>query len=135
MNHILPNFKLMDFSNCLLCFRFIEEEHLHQPKLVVIVGVIGLLVNTLGLGLLYEHGGHSHSSLTSNHDTLVHLADRDDNENNSFMYKDQVRAVRGLFIYYLTIYQKRNFFLLSLLKVPHRLLKSRAMVIHTTHRK
>lgn len=78
----------------MLFFRFIEEEHLHQPKLVVIVGVIGLLVNTLGLGLLYEHGGHSHSSLTSNHDTLVQLADRSDNENNSYMYKDQLSTVR-----------------------------------------
>lgn len=59
----------------------------------MIVGVIGLLVNTLGLGLLYEHGGHSHSNLTANHDTLVQLADKDDNENNSFVYQDRARQV------------------------------------------
>lgn len=74
------------------CKRFIEVEHIHEPGLLVLVGVIGLLVNILGLGLLYEHGGHSHKSLTANHDTLMHLADKDDNENNSFMYQEQ-RAV------------------------------------------
>lgn len=52
-------------------------------------------MNTLGLGLLYEHGGHSHSSLTSNHDTLVHLADRDDNENNSFVYKETTKTTKS----------------------------------------
>lgn len=74
------------------CKRFIEVEHIHEPILLVLVGVIGLIVNVLGLGLLYEHGGHSHKSLTANHDTLMHLADKDDNENNSFMYQEQ-RAV------------------------------------------
>jgi len=68
------------------CKRFIEEEHIHEPKLILIVGVIGLLVNTLGLGLLYQHGGgHSHSTVIANHD-------KNDNENNSFMFQDQVRS-------------------------------------------
>lgn len=35
------------------CKRFIEEEHIHEPKLLVVVGVIGLFVNFIGLVLLY----------------------------------------------------------------------------------
>lgn len=34
-------------------FRFIEEEQIHEPKLLLIVGCIGLLVNVIGLLLLY----------------------------------------------------------------------------------
>lgn len=75
------------------CKRFLEEEHIHEPQWLLMVGVIGLLVNILGLGLLYEHGGHSHKNLTANHDTLVQLAGKDDNENNSFIYQEQVRQV------------------------------------------
>lgn len=33
--------------------RFIEEEQIHEPKLLVIVGALGLLVNVIGLCLLY----------------------------------------------------------------------------------
>lgn len=34
-------------------FRFIEEETIHEPELLVTVGAIGLLVNIIGLCLLY----------------------------------------------------------------------------------
>uniref|UniRef100_U5EVT6 Putative solute carrier family 30 zinc transporter n=1 Tax=Corethrella appendiculata TaxID=1370023 RepID=U5EVT6_9DIPT len=71
------------------CKRFIEEEHIHNPELLVIVGVIGLLVNIIGLFLLYEHGGHGHSHgglSTHSHNKLAHLAATDDNENNSFFH-------------------------------------------------
>jgi len=37
----------------LICFRFIEEEPIHEPELLVIVGALGLLVNVIGLCLLY----------------------------------------------------------------------------------
>lgn len=40
------------------CKRFIEEEHIHEPKLLVIVGVIGLIVNIVGLALLYGKNYH-----------------------------------------------------------------------------
>ncbi|XP_052893207.1 proton-coupled zinc antiporter SLC30A1 isoform X1 [Anopheles moucheti] len=72
------------------CKRFIEVEHIHEPELLIAVGVIGLLVNLLGLCLLHKHGsghiGHSHglpqtkqiSNLGSN---------ADDNEDKSFMYQ------------------------------------------------
>lgn len=35
------------------CKRFIEMEETHEPKLLVIVGVIGLLINVIGLFLLF----------------------------------------------------------------------------------
>lgn len=35
------------------CKRFIEKEEIHNPQLLLIVGVIGLLVNVIGLFLLY----------------------------------------------------------------------------------
>ena len=86
------------------CKRFIEMEPIHEPKLLVIVGVIGLLVNVVGLVLLFgelewtrqrirgtrnkmsffaEHGGHhGHShGLTRNHSKLAQLADIDEDEN------------------------------------------------------
>lgn len=34
-------------------FRFIEEETIHEPELLVTVGVLGLVVNGIGLCLLY----------------------------------------------------------------------------------
>lgn len=76
------------------CKRFIEEEHIHEPQLLVVVGVIGLLVNVIGLFLLYDHGGsahgHSHGGLTGSHNKLTRLANvNDDNENNSFIYPNQ----------------------------------------------
>ncbi|KAJ2950361.1 hypothetical protein O0L34_g8602 [Tuta absoluta] len=43
--------------------RFVEREEIDQPKLLVVVGVVGLIVNIVGLFLFHEHGsshGHSH---------------------------------------------------------------------------
>uniref|UniRef100_A0A8D8LKA6 Zinc/cadmium resistance protein n=1 Tax=Cacopsylla melanoneura TaxID=428564 RepID=A0A8D8LKA6_9HEMI len=45
------------------CKRFIEVEPIHDPKLIVVVGALGLLVNVIGLLLFHSHGvshGHSH---------------------------------------------------------------------------
>lgn len=76
------------------CKRFIEEEEIHEPELLVIVGTLGLVVNVIGLCLLYEHGGahgHSHGSgLTRNHSRLTQLANNDDNEDgDDFTYEKQ----------------------------------------------
>ncbi|XP_032310366.1 zinc transporter 1 [Drosophila ananassae] len=77
------------------CKRFIEEEPIHQPELLVIVGALGLLVNVIGLCLLYEHGGHhghSHGGgLTRNHSRLTELANMDegDDEQNDYSYEKQ----------------------------------------------
>lgn len=76
------------------CKRFIEEEQIHEPKLLVTVGCIGLLVNIIGLVLLYEHGGshgHSHGLSGGGHNKLTELGNTDDNENNSFMYQSQTQ--------------------------------------------
>lgn len=39
--------------------RFYEPESIHDPKMILYVGVMGLIVNLLGLCLFHEHG-HSH---------------------------------------------------------------------------
>ncbi|KAJ6218674.1 hypothetical protein RDWZM_004486 [Blomia tropicalis] len=41
--------------------RFVDPEKLHNPLLVLVVGVIGLIVNIIGLFLFHDHG-HSHAS-------------------------------------------------------------------------
>lgn len=41
--------------------RFIEFEVIHNPKLLVAVGSLGLLLNIIGLFLFHDHGGHGHS--------------------------------------------------------------------------
>lgn len=73
------------------CKRFIEIEPIHEPKLIVIVGFIGLLVNLIGLLLFHDHGGHAHShgGMQRNHTRLTQLVSAgasatatDDNEND-----------------------------------------------------
>nr|XP_014099534.1 zinc transporter 1 isoform X2 [Bactrocera oleae] len=83
------------------CKRFIEEEEIHEPKLLVIVGCLGLLVNVIGLCLLYEHGGHhghSHGGgLTRNHSRLTELANIDDGEGEAeFAYEKEKKPVKKL---------------------------------------
>merc|ERR1719414_35613 len=51
--------------------RFYEPEDIHNPRGILIVGALGLLVNLLGLCLFHEHGGHAHSHGHS-HDTGTH---------------------------------------------------------------
>lgn len=65
--------------------RFIEKEEIHEPRLVLVVGAVGLLVNVIGLFLFAEHGashGHSHGGLTRSRNRLTQLAITDDNEND-----------------------------------------------------
>ncbi|XP_049299652.1 zinc transporter 1 [Anopheles funestus] len=75
------------------CKRFIEVEHIHEPELLIAVGVIGLLVNLLGLCLLHKHGsghiGHSHGLSQAKQISGSHgnLGNADDNEDKSFMYQ------------------------------------------------
>jgi len=61
--------------------RFYEAEDIHNPKLILVVGALGLLVNLLGLCLFAEHGGghgHSHGGggkkKPVHHGTHSHLA-------------------------------------------------------------
>lgn len=56
--------------------RFYEAEEIHDPKMILIVGALGLVVNLLGLCLFHEHGGahgHSHGGANKNHGTHSHL--------------------------------------------------------------
>ncbi|XP_046395384.1 zinc/cadmium resistance protein [Ischnura elegans] len=71
------------------CKRFIEIEVIHEPRLIVVVGALGLLVNLIGLCLFHEHGSvhtHSHGGLSHGHNRLSQLVaaggGRDDNEND-----------------------------------------------------
>jgi len=70
--------------------RFYESEDIHNPKLILVVGALGLLVNLLGLCLFAEHGGghgHSHGGggkkKPVHHGTHSHLAALADNGNGS----------------------------------------------------
>jgi len=47
------NSKCFNVTIFLIYYRFIEEEPIHEPELLVIVGALGLLVNVIGLCLLY----------------------------------------------------------------------------------
>ncbi|KAK9496501.1 hypothetical protein O3M35_013198 [Rhynocoris fuscipes] len=67
--------------------RFIKVEEIHEPKLIVVVGSLGLLVNVIGLFLFHDHGtgfhGHSHGALGKSTSRLTHMiAATDDNEND-----------------------------------------------------
>lgn len=77
--------------------RFYEPEPIHDPKLILWVGTMGLVVNLVGLCLFHEHGsshGHSHgisrsvvnipqsandilTFFRSTHSHLTDLADKD----------------------------------------------------------
>ncbi|KAK5643063.1 hypothetical protein RI129_006908 [Pyrocoelia pectoralis] len=67
------------------CKRFIETTEIHDPQLLLTVGVIGLIVNVIGLFLFQEHGGsqHSHGRLSGSRNRLSQLAVTDDNENDA----------------------------------------------------
>lgn len=48
--------------------RLVETEEIHNPILVLIVGVVGLLINVVGLILFHKHGhGHSHGGGVHGH--------------------------------------------------------------------
>ncbi|KAF7414189.1 hypothetical protein HZH68_002678 [Vespula germanica] len=61
------------------CKRFIEVEEIHEAKLLVSVGALGLFVN------LIEHGSsHDHShGISRSHNRLSTLVGTDDNENDN----------------------------------------------------
>lgn len=65
--------------------RFYKPEVIDEPKLILYVGVAGLLVNLIGLFLFREHG-HSHSrghhhSLPTVEEVVLHSMEDDINEN------------------------------------------------------
>lgn len=68
--------------------RFIDLETVHNAQNVLIVGFIGLLVNLVGLLLLYDAGGHGHSHSAGGHShghsKLSQLSSIDDNDDFGF---------------------------------------------------
>jgi len=63
--------------------RFYEMETIHNPRMILYVGVMGLIVNLIGLFLFHEHGsshGHSHGLSRSTHSHLTDLADKEEKE-------------------------------------------------------
>lgn len=64
--------------------RFIDLEEIHHPENVLIVGFIGLLVNLVGLALLYDAGGHGHSHGPK----LSHLSSIDDIVNDDYIFAE-----------------------------------------------
>ncbi|KAK3865168.1 hypothetical protein Pcinc_029211 [Petrolisthes cinctipes] len=71
--------------------RLYETEELHNPQMIFCVGLIGLVINLIGLCLFHEHGhGHSHGPPGqhghSHHEnklsTINALVATDDNEND-----------------------------------------------------
>ncbi len=53
--------------------RMVEPEMIKEPRNVLIVGVIGLVINLIGMMMFHSHGGHSHDR---------HAAADDSNHNN-----------------------------------------------------
>ncbi|CAL8081432.1 unnamed protein product [Orchesella dallaii] len=66
--------------------RFLHPEDIDQPKLILIVGVIGLFVNLIGICLFrHHHGGpgHNHHHHSIKHQRrLTRMVATDDNEND-----------------------------------------------------
>lgn len=54
--------------------RFYEPEVIHDPLLILYVGVSGLLVNVIGL-FLFHHHGHGHSHSRGHHHSLPTIED------------------------------------------------------------
>ncbi|CRK99436.1 CLUMA_CG012659, isoform A [Clunio marinus] len=63
--------------------RFIHPEIIHGAENILFVGFIGLMVNVVGLCLLYDSGGHGHSH---GHNKLSQLSSVDDNENEDYIF-------------------------------------------------
>jgi len=83
--------------------RFYEPEDIHDPRSILIVGALGLLVNLLGLCLFHEHGGghghgHSHgggNKRPAHHGTHSHLAALAVNDDDVDMPKSVEDALQG----------------------------------------
>lgn len=75
--------------------RFLEVEAIREPKLIVLVGSLGLLVNIVGLLLFHQHGahhGHSHGPVVRSTSRLTHMVSvsaTDDNENDEMFESDK----------------------------------------------
>ncbi|KAJ3203035.1 hypothetical protein HK099_001637, partial [Clydaea vesicula] len=51
--------------------RFVVPEEIDNPKLVLIVGAIGLLLNIVGMSFFHDHGSHFHDHSHHSHDNFM----------------------------------------------------------------
>ena len=80
--------------------RIVETEDINNPILVLIVGVVGLLVNVIGLVLFHRHGhghshggsGHGHSHGSSNDADLKRLLQVQNGEANDKISRKSIHS-------------------------------------------
>ncbi|KAI1799050.1 putative cation diffusion facilitator family metal ion transporter [Daldinia bambusicola] len=82
--------------------RFISVEHVENPKLVLIMGCVGLALNIISATLLHEHHGHdhgghshSHSPIEDNEHAESHEHDHNHNHDNVEIGRQSVEASAG----------------------------------------
>ncbi|KAF1959169.1 cation efflux protein [Byssothecium circinans] len=68
--------------------RFVEPQEVHNPKLILIVGSVGLLSNFIGLFLFHDHG-HGHGGHSHGH-TDIHAAE--EGHSHGLDHEDRVVA-------------------------------------------
>lgn len=68
--------------------RFVDPQEVSQPKLILVVGVLGLLSNAVGLVLFHEHG-HSHSHGGGGHS---HSHDEPEQANSTYSASNESRT-------------------------------------------
>ncbi|KIR43431.1 solute carrier family 30 (zinc transporter), member 1 [Cryptococcus deuterogattii Ram5] len=78
--------------------RIVSPPEISNPKLIVVVGSLGLLSNIVGLFLFHDHGhshgGHSHGAvaLPNDEDDTSSLISRDDSVSELYQHPAQTRA-------------------------------------------
>ncbi|WVQ88363.1 hypothetical protein IAS59_002097 [Cryptococcus gattii] len=78
--------------------RIVSPPEISNPKLIVVVGSLGLLSNIVGLFLFHDHGhshgGHSHGAvaLPNDEDETSSLISRDDSVSELYQHPAQTRA-------------------------------------------
>ncbi|KAI1470574.1 putative cation diffusion facilitator family metal ion transporter [Daldinia caldariorum] len=82
--------------------RFIRVEHVENPKLVLIMGCVGLALNIISATLLHEHHGHdhgghshSHSPIEDDEHTESHKHDHNHNHDNVEIGRQSVEGSGG----------------------------------------
>ncbi|KAF7505401.1 hypothetical protein GJ744_000947 [Endocarpon pusillum] len=73
--------------------RFVQPQVVSKPKLVMIVGILGLASNILGLLLFHEHGhGHSHGGEEHDHNSHDPLGNAEEGLGHSHRDQSQSRV-------------------------------------------
>ncbi|KAI0242527.1 Zinc/cadmium resistance protein [Lamellibrachia satsuma] len=87
--------------------RLFHDEHIKDPKLMLIVGGLGLFINLIGLGLFSGHGhshggggghghGHSHGGHGHSHNSDSHNSDSNEEESCSDVHSHEPYELTSL---------------------------------------